>query len=420
MDPIGRRIREVADRARNVKAANLYYYLEPVEAVAGSSVTIGGRTMLLASSYSYLGLLGHPAIEAAAAAALAHYGSGTHGVRLLAGNTDLHDRLERRVASFVGADAAVVYSSGYVANVAAISALIGRGDVVICDKLNHASIVDGCRLSGAEFVRVPHNNIAAMERALAEVPERAGKLVVVDSVFSMDGDLIDLPAVVDACRRHAAWLMADESHALGVLGPEGRGIESHFGLPGAIPIKMSSLSKAIPSVGGFIAGSADLITYLKHVSRAFVFSAALPPASAAAALAALDLIETEPQRVARLRARYTRLREGLRAGGLQVRDDPSPIVPIVTGSDEAALLMTQWLFDAGIFASPIVSPAVPPRTSRLRITVTAAHSEEDTDRIADGIARAWAEVMTRPAADAAARDASREPQRHQPGKAPAR
>lgn len=420
MDPIDRRIREVADRARHVKAENLYYYLEPVEAVHGSSVTIGGRTMLLASSYSYLGLLGHPAIEAAARAALVHYGSGTHGVRLLAGNTDLHDRLERRVASFVGAEAAVVYSSGYMANVAAISALIGRGDVVICDKLNHASIVDGCRLSGAEFVRVPHSNIAAMERALAAVPDRAGRLVVVDSVFSMDGDVTDLGAVTEVCRRQNAWLMVDESHSLGVLGPDGRGIESHFGLPGAIPIKMSSLSKAIPSVGGFIAGSTDLITYLKHVSRAFVFSAAVPPASAGAALAAIELVEAEPQRVERLRARSTRLRAGLRAGGVQVRDDPTPIVPVITGGDEAALLMTQRLFDAGIFASPIVSPAVPPRTSRLRITVTAAHSEEDVDRIADGVARAWSEVMTKPGGAAPVRDASREPRRHQPGKAPAR
>ncbi|HEY3247538.1 MAG TPA: 8-amino-7-oxononanoate synthase [bacterium] len=420
MDPIARRIREVADRARQVKAAHLYYYLEPVEAVAGSSVTIGGRTMLLASSYSYLGLLGHPAIEAAAAAALAHYGSGTHGVRLLAGNTDLHDQLERRVASFVGTEAAVVYSSGYMANVAAISALIGRGDVVVCDKLNHASIVDGCRLSGAEFVRVPHNNIAALDRALAGIPDRAGKLVVVDSVFSMDGDVIDLPAVVEVAHRHNAWLMADESHALGVLGPEGRGIESHFELPGVIAIKMSSLSKAIPSVGGFIGGSADLITYLKHVSRAFVFSAALPPASAAAALAALDIVEAEPQRVARLRARSTQLRAGLRAGGLQVREDPTPIVPVMTGSDEAALMMTRTLFDAGIFASPVVSPAVPPRTSRLRITTTAAHSEADVDRVVDGLVSAWTEIMTKPAGAAAERDASRESRRHQPGRAPAR
>lgn len=418
MDPISRRISEVAERARRVRAENLYFYLEPVEALSGSSVVISGRRLLLASSYSYLGLLGHPAIEAAAREALAHYGSGTHGVRLLAGNTDLHDRLERRIAAFVGAEAAVVYNSGFVANVASIAALIGRGDVVISDKLNHASIVDGCRLSGAEFVRVPHRDVAAIERALAAVPERAGRLVVVDAVFSMDGDIIDLPAVADVCARHQAWLMVDESHSLGVLGHDGRGLESHFGVSGTIPIKMSSLSKAIPSVGGFIAGSADLVTYLKHVSRSFIFSAALPPASAAAAIAAIDLLDAEPERVERLRTLSQRLRAGLRAGGIEATDDPTPIVPVMTGSDEAALLMTQMLFDAGIFASPVVSPAVPPRTSRLRITTTAGHSEDDVDRVAAGLVSAWAAVSSA-GGGPAARDASREPRRRQPGRAPA-
>jgi 8-amino-7-oxononanoate synthase len=419
MDPIGRRIGELAERARRARAENLYYYLEPVEAVHGSSVVIGGRRMLLASSYSYLGLLGHPAIEAAAREALAHYGSGTHGVRLLAGNTDLHDRLEQRIAAFVGAEAAVVYNSGFVANVAAIAALIGRGDVVISDKLNHASIVDGCRLSGAEFVRVPHRDVAAIDRALAAVPDRAGRLVVVDAVFSMDGDVIDLPAVAAVCARRQAWLMVDESHSLGVLGRDGRGLESHFGVSGTIPIKMSSLSKSIPSVGGFIAGSADLVTYLKHVSRAFIFSAALPPASAAAAMAAIDLLESEPERVDRLRERTLQLRAGLRAGGIEVTDDPTPIVPVMTGSDEAALLMTRVLFDGGIFASPVVSPAVPPRTSRLRITTTAAHSEDDVAREVDGLVSAWAAVSSA-GGGSAGRDASREPRRRQPGRAQAR
>ncbi|MGH2348362.1 MAG: aminotransferase class I/II-fold pyridoxal phosphate-dependent enzyme, partial [bacterium] len=286
------------------------------------------------------------------------------------------------------------------------------------DKLNHASIVDGCRLSGAEFVRVPHRDVAAIDRALAAVPERAGRLVVMDAVFSMDGDLIDLPAVVDLCARHHAWLMVDESHSLGVLGRDGRGLESHFGVTGTIPIKMSSLSKSIPSVGGFIAGSTDLVTYLKHVSRAFIFSAALPPASAAAAMAAIDLLESEPQRVDRLRERTVRLRAGLRAGGIEVSDDPTPIVPVMTGSDEAALLMTRVLFDAGIFASPVVSPAVPPRTSRLRITTTAAHSADDVDQVVAGLVSAWAAV--RAAGGPAARDASREPRRRQPGRAQAR
>src|SRR5713226_2360655 len=391
-NPITRRVHEFAERVRHVKDRNLYLYLEPVEAIDGPRVTIEGRSVLLGSSYSYLGLLGHPEIEAAARAAMQQYGTGTHGVRLLAGNTDLHDRLEARIASFIGTDAAVAYSSGYVANVAVISTLVGRGDVVVCDKLDHASIIDGCLLSGARLVRVPHSNIAAVERALADAPEGAGTLVVADAVFSMDGDVIDLPALVEVCRRRQAWLMVDESHSLGVLGEDGRGIESHFGAPGTIDIKMSWLSKSIPSVGGCIAGVPELAALLKHVSRAFVFAAALPPASAAASIAAIDLLEREPQRVARLRRNYRALRAGLQTGGLQVRDDPTPIVPVITGADDAALLMARRLFDRGVFVPPIVSPAVPSHTSRLRVTVTAAHSAADVDEIIKTVIATWHEV----------------------------
>jgi glycine C-acetyltransferase len=388
-DPIGRRIREIDGRVTELLAHAQYTYLQPVAAVEGAYVTIEGRRLLLASSYSYLGLLGHPAIQTAARQALEQYGTGTHGVRLLAGNTDLHDRLERRIASFVGADAAVVYSSGYLTNVAVISSLVGKGDVVICDKLNHASIVDGCLLSRAKFVRVAHNDAQGIERALAEAPPTAGKLVVVDAVFSMDGDAIDLASVVEACRRHDARLMVDESHSLGVLGATGRGIEERFGLPGTIQLKMSSLSKAIPSAGGYVAGDASLITYLKHASRPFVFSAALPPASAAAALAAFDVIEAEPQRVTRVQANARRLRALLRQGGLAIRDDPTPIIPVVTGSDAAAMQMSRELFERGFFVPPVVSPAVPPGTSRLRVTVTAAHTEAEVDAIGRAVAEAW-------------------------------
>lgn len=393
MGPIERRIKEYADRVEAAKAARLYFYLQPVAALDGAYVSIGGRRKLLASSYSYLGLLGHPAIAAAACQAVGIHGTGTHGVRLLAGNTDLHDRMEAKVARFTGADAAVVYSSGYLANVAVISSLLGRDDVVVCDKLDHASIIDGCLLSGARFVRVPHNDIHAFDRALAEAPARAGKMVVVDAVFSMDGDVIQLPALVEICRRYHAWLMVDESHSLGVLGDRGQGIEAHFGLPGVIDVKMSSLSKSIPSAGGYIAGSNDLITYLKHASRAFVFSAALPPASAAAIMAALDVMEAEPHRVTRVQALSKRLRTALQAGGIPVRDDPTPIVPIVTSDDEAAMRIARHLDDQDIFALPIVSPAVPPKTARLRITVTAAHTEDEVDRIAGALVAAWREVM---------------------------
>ncbi|MEX0765809.1 MAG: aminotransferase class I/II-fold pyridoxal phosphate-dependent enzyme [bacterium] len=407
MDPIGRRIDDFANRVRAVKADDLYFYLQPVEAIDGASVTIGGRSLLLGSSYSYLGLIGHPVIQHAARDALNHYGTGTHGVRLLAGNTDLHDRLEQRISAFSGTEAAVVYSSGYLANVAVISALVGRADVVICDKLNHASIVDGCLLSGAKFIRVPHNDIGAMVRELSTLPETIGKLVVVDGVFSMDGDVINLPRVVEACRQSQATLMVDESHSLGVLGPEGKGIESHFGLQGSIDLKMSSLSKSIPSAGGYIAGSADLVTYLKHVSRAFVFSAALPPPSAAAAMAAFDVMEREPERVRRVQSHARTLRARLRDGGIPVREDPTPIIPVITGDDVPALRMSRALYDRGVFVPPIVSPAVPPKTSRLRVTVTAAHSNDEVAQIGDAVVGAWREVMMEPTAAQAAPGAPR-------------
>ncbi len=394
MDPIGRRIHEMADRVSRTKAQGVYFYLRPVSSIDGSSVIIEGRRLLLGSSYSYLGLLGHPAIQAAAKKALDHYATGTHGVRVMAGNTDLHDRLEQRIAAFTGTEAAVVYSSGYLTNVAAISALVGRGDIVVCDKLNHASIVDGCLLSGAKFVRVPHNDVAAMERALAQAPAAAGKLAVIDAVFSMDGDVTNLPAVVAACRRHRGWLMVDESHSLGVLGANGRGIEEHFGLAETIELKMSSLSKSIPSAGGYIAGSRALVTFLKHASRAFVFSAALPPASAAAAIAALDVMEAEPERVVRLQANCRRLRRSLQRAGLSVRDDPTPIIPVIAKTDDAAMRMSRALFDRGVFVPPVVSPAVPPGTSRLRVTVTAAHTEAEVDVIAGAVADVWQEVVS--------------------------
>lgn len=407
MDPIGRRIDEFATRVRRVKTDGLYFYLEPVEAIDGAHVTIGGRSLLLGSSYSYLGLIGHPVIQHAARDALNHYGTGTHGVRLLAGNTDLHDRLEQRISAFSGTEAAVVYSSGYLTNVAVISAIVGRGDVVICDKLNHASIVDGCLLSGAKFIRVPHNDIGALVRELSTLPNTTGKLVVVDGVFSMDGDVTNLPRVVEACRQSQATLMVDESHSLGVLGPKGKGIESHFGLQGSVDLKMSSLSKSIPSAGGYIAGTADLITYLKHVSRAFVFSAALPPPSAAAAMAAFDVIEREPERVRRVQSHARTLRARLRDGGIPVREDATPIIPVITGDDVPALRMSRALYDRGVFVPPIVSPAVPPKTSRLRVTVTAAHSDDEVAQIGDAVVGAWREVMMEPTAAQAAPGAPR-------------
>jgi glycine C-acetyltransferase len=332
--------------------------------------------MLQFASYAYLNLLGHPKIQAAAKAALEEFGAGTHGVRVLAGTTRLHVELEQTIARFKKTDEAMALSSGYVTNLGVIAALLGRNDVVISDKLNHASIVDGCLLSRSKFVRFEHNDMEALEKVLSEAPQKAGKLVVVDAVFSMDGDIINLPEIIRLCRQYGAMLMVDEAHSVGVLGETGHGILEHYGIddPAAIDIQMGTLSKTIPSVGGYIAGSSDLITYLKHSVRAFVFSAALPPASAAAAKASFEVIEEEPERVRALQRNVNYFIKGLQERGFNTLNSETPIVPIITGDDERAWMMAKLSQEKDIFVLPVVSPAVPAGTSRLRANVTAGHT----------------------------------------------
>ena len=279
-DTIMHRIRAMTQRVAEIRSADLYYYNQPIsELRGGSKVLVNGREMAMYASYSYLGLVGHPRINEAAKKAVDRYGTGTHGVRTLAGSLVLHRELEETIADFKHAEAAITYTSGYATNLTVVSTLLGRGDYVICDKLNHASIVDGCMMSGAKFLRFLHNDMEALENRLQQVPAGSAKLVVVDSVFSMDGDVINFPKLVEICQKYDAWLMVDEAHSVGVLGKSGRGIEEHFNMPDTIDIKMGTLSKTIPSVGGYIAGHKDLIEYLRHASRAYIFSAALPPAS---------------------------------------------------------------------------------------------------------------------------------------------
>ncbi len=388
MNSIAKRIAEMNARVASAKEQNLYFYLQAIEKLDGPWVTVGGKRMLIFASYSYLGLLGHPKINAAAKAAIERYGTGTHGVRVLAGTLPLHRELEERIAAFKRAEAAIVYSSGYVTNLTTVSSLVGRNDVVICDKLNHASIVDGCLLSRAKFLRFEHNNMKELERILTSVDPAKSKLVVADAVFSMDGDIINLPELSRLCKKYGAMLMIDEAHSLGVLGKTGRGIEEHFGLEGVIDVKMGTLSKCIPSVGGYIAGSKELITYLQHTSRAFVFSAALPPAAAAAAKAALEVIEEEPGRLEALQRNVKLFIAGLQERGFNTLNSQTPIVPIITVDEDKAMLMTRLLQDVNIFMLPVVPPAVPVGTSRLRANVTAVHSEADIELALDASARA--------------------------------
>ena len=392
-DKLTQTINAMLDRIDGLKEADLYFYNQPIDELKGNArAIVGGREMLMFASYSYLGLLGHSRINAAAKAAIDKYGTGTHGVRLLAGTLALHEELEDTIANFKHAQAAITFSSGYVTNLTAVSTLVGRHDTVICDKLNHASIVDGCLLSGANFTRFKHNDMEDLERALKAASTKGTKLVVVDAVFSMEGDVIDLPRVVALCQKYGAWLMVDEAHSLGMVGKTGRGIEEHFGLGDVVDIKMGTLSKTIPSVGGYLAGRKELIHLFKHASRAFIFSAALPPAQAAAAKAAFEVILDEPERVETLRQNATQFMGGLKQLGFDTMKTSTAIVPVMCGEDERAFQMVQQCQHRDIYVLPVVSPAVPQGQARLRATVTAGHSSQEIERALDVFETAGKEI----------------------------
>lgn len=392
-DAVARRIRAFSERVAYLKSNDLYFYNQPIEELAGGAkAVVRGRVMGMYASYSYLGLIGHPRINEAAKRAVDRFGTGTNGVRMLAGTLTLHDELEETIARFKHAEAAITYTSGYVTNLTVISTLMGRGDYVLSDKLNHASIVDGCLMSGAEFRRFKHNDMQDLEHRLQQVPRDAACLVIADAVFSMDGDVIDLPHTVELCRKYGAYLMMDEAHSLGVLGSAGRGIEEHFGMQDVVDIKMGTLSKTIPSVGGYVAGKKDLIGYLRHASRAYIFSAALPPAQAAAANEAFKVIEEEPWRVEKLNENTRLFIGGLRSAGFDTMLTTTAIVPVLCGSDESAFLMTREAQHHDVFVLPVVSPAVPEGQARLRATITAAHDPSEIERAMDVIATAGKQI----------------------------
>jgi 8-amino-7-oxononanoate synthase len=384
-DGISARLEEFVERRARMKASERYFYLQATVGPTNHRVTMAdGAEMVMLASYSYLGLIGHPSIDQAAREALDTYGSGAGGVRLLTGTTDLHERLEARIADFSKREDACVYSSGYVTNIAIITGLLGPGDLVLMDKLDHASIVDGCLLSGAKWRTYRHNDMSHLERLLREnAGSYSTTLVVADSVFSMDGDVMDLPTTRILCDRYGARLMVDEAHSIGSLGATGHGIEEHFGMVGSIDLKMGTLSKSIPSVGGYLAGDHDLVDYQRHMSRPFIFSAALPPAQTAAALAAFDVIEDEPWRVQQLHDVQRRYAEGLQRQGWDTMKSTTCIVPVLVGDEQRTLDLTRGLFDRGVFVCPIVHPAVPRGTDRLRTCLMATHTEDDIAQALD-------------------------------------
>jgi len=382
------RYRDLNQRADKWRATDSYFFAPEISAQSSAWITTGSKRMLVLGSYSYLGLVKHPRLNEAGVRAVLDFGTGHHGVRLLAGTSILHRRLERKLAKIYGADDALVYSSGFVTNFATIAALVGPGDVVIGDEWNHASIVDGCRFSGAEFLMYRHQDMADLARCLSQANGRQ-TLVVVDGVFSMDGDVVNLPPVIELCRKHGALLMVDEAHSFGVLGKRGHGVLEHFNLPSdAIDVKMGTLSKALCSTGGFVTGSNTLIDYLRHHARGYIFSGALPNADVAAAEAALDVLRDEPERLTRLWRNRERFFQGVKALGFDTFTSTTPIVPLATHTEEKTFAMTRYCRDHGLFVVPVFYPAVPKNAPRLRTCVMASHTDEDIDFALDVLGKA--------------------------------
>lgn len=371
--------RRMNRRVAKLREDDLYFFEPVISEHDDAWVVSEGKRMLMLGSYEYLGLLGHMHLKQTSIDAIDKFGTGHHGVRLLAGTTTVHRELESRLAAFMQAEDAIVYSSGYVTNLATISTLVGPGDCVIGDQWNHASIIDGCRMSGAEFLEFKHNDIDSLAEKLCQSGARR-KLVVVDAVFSMDGDIIDLPGVIDLCRKHQALLMVDEAHSIGVLGKTGRGVQEHFNLSADdIDIKMGTLSKTLAGCGGFVAAREEVITYLRHHARGYIFSGALPSGQASVAIAALDVIEREPELVRKLQANQQHYLAGLKAIGFDTAKSVTPIVPVMTRTTDIALEMTRLCRAAGLFVIPVCYPAVPMDAPRLRTCVSAVHTTEDID-----------------------------------------
>ncbi len=378
-------------RAREVQAAGLYPYFKPISESEDTVVIIEGQKKLMMGSNNYLGLTHHPKVLEAARRALERYGSGCTGSRFLNGTLDLHEQLEARLAEFFGKEAALVFSTGYQANLGLVSGLVGRDDVVLIDKLDHASIVDGAKLSYGETERFAHGNLEQLERLLQKHSSK-GMLVIVDGVYSMEGDIADVPNLVRLCQKYGAALAVDDAHAVGVLGPKGDGTAAHFNLTDEVDVIVGTFSKSLASIGGFVAASESVIHYLKHHSRPLIFTAALPPSNTAGVLAALEVMISEPERRVRLWENTCRLRDGFRELGFDIGPTQTPIIPVLIGPLEKTFAFWRKLFDAGIFTNPVVPPAVPPAECRLRTSLMATHTPEQIDFALETFARLGKEM----------------------------
>jgi 8-amino-7-oxononanoate synthase len=366
--------------AKEAIADGTYPYFIPMAESEGTEAVFRGHRMIMCGSNNYLGLTTDPRVHQAAIHAVERFGTSCTGSRFLNGTLELHEQLERELADWVGKEAALVFSTGMQTNLGVISALVTRGDVIVLDKDDHASLVDGARLAWGETRRFRHNDMADLERVLARVPADKGKLVVVDGLYSMGGDLASLADIVALCKRYGARLMVDDAHGLGVMGG-GRGTAAHLGVTGDVDLIMSTFSKSFASLGGFIAGDEPVVHYIKHHARSLIFSASIPASNAAAALAALQIMREEPERVERLTAIGERMRRELKAMGFNIGNTVSPIIPIIVGDRPRTLMAWRSLFDAGVFVNPILSPAVPEGMDLLRTSYMATHTDEQITKV---------------------------------------
>lgn len=372
--------------------AGIYPYFHALQSGQDTVVSMEGNRTIMIGSNNYLGLTSDPRVKEATIKAVEKYGSGCSGSRFLNGTLDLHLELEEQLAGFLHKDACITFSTGFQSNLGIISAIAGRNDVILCDKENHASIYDACRLSYATMVRYKHSDMDDLEKVLSGVPDTKGKLIVTDGVFSMGGEICKLPEIVNLAKKYGARVMVDDAHALGVLGKNGRGTAEHFNLEDQVDIIMGTFSKSLASLGGYMAASEDVITYVKHTSRPFIFSASIPPSNAAAALCALNILKDEPERVTNLNEIADYMRKLLRERKIPLNETTTPIIPIMTYEDTRTFILCKELLNEGVYVNPVISPAVPQGFSMIRTSYTATHTRELMDEAANIIEKVFTSV----------------------------
>ena len=368
-------------RAEEAMAMGIYPFFTPIQEVYGNKIKVDGKEMIMVGSNNYLGLIDHPQVQKAAQEAVDRYGVATCGSRFLNGTLDIHVKMEEKLAQFMKKEAALTFSTGFQTNQGILSTLISREDTVITDQMIHASIIDACRLSYGDVYKYKHNDMADLEKQLLSIGNDVGKMIVVDGVFSMEGDLANLPDIVELAKKYNAQIMVDDAHGIGVLGKNGRGTAEHFGVEDEIDLIMGTFSKSFASLGGMVAGNKKVISYIKHFARSLIFSASITPASVATVLATLDIIQKEPERRERLWEITDKMKSGYQSMGYDIGPTETPIIPVYIRNDELAFMLWRLLRENGIFTNPIVYPAVPKGEALIRTSYSATHSDEDLDTV---------------------------------------